>query len=179
MKGVAETKGSGLLKFAGILLIIGGILGILLGLIALLGLAAWAGITGNDYLKDIELYAGDFFSPNIFIDEEEDYIITPAYYNDSEETILMADATANEITMSTYSSTPEDKNVSILGVKFGMTKAEVLDMFGEPTWNDEESCQWLVTVSDADMEGNLMIYFTSDADDAAVNQVTLSVRESW
>lgn len=138
-----------------------------------------AGITGNDYLKDIELYAGDYFSPNIFIDEEEDYIITPAYYNDSEETILMADATANEITMSTYSSTPEDKNVSILGIKFGMTKAEVLDMFGEPTWNDDESCQWLVTVSDADMEGNLMIYFTSDADDAAVNQVTLSVRESW
>ena len=60
MKGVAETKGSGLLKFAGILLIIGGILGILLGLIALLGLAAWAGMTGNDHASNLPYVTGAF-----------------------------------------------------------------------------------------------------------------------
>lgn len=60
VKGVVETKGSGLLKFAGVLLIIGGVLGILLGLVALLGLAAWAGITGNDYASDLPYITGAF-----------------------------------------------------------------------------------------------------------------------
>ena len=138
-----------------------------------------AGITVEDFIQEMELAAGDFFNPNIFIDEDWDYGISPSYYNDSDDTISITNAQAKEISMFTYKETPEDQNVSILGVKFGMTKADVINLLGEPMWSEDDYCEWQVSVSDAELEGNFTIYFVSDADDAGISTVSLSVHEPW
>ena len=138
-----------------------------------------AGVTVDDYIKEIELAAGDFFSPNLFVDEDWNYGISPSYYNESEDTISITQAQAQGISMFTYEETPVDQNISILGVKFGMTKADVINLLGEPMWSEDDYCEWQVTVSDAELEGNFTIYFVSDADDAGISTVSLSVHEPW
>lgn len=138
-----------------------------------------AGVTVDDYIKEIELAAGDFFSPNLFVDEDWNYGISPSYYNESEDTISITQAQAQGISMFTYEETPVDQNISILGVKFGMTKADVINLLGEPMWSEDDYCEWQVSVSDAELEGNFTIYFVSDADDAGISTVSLSVHEPW
>ena len=138
-----------------------------------------AGITVEDFIQEMELAAGDFFNPNIFVDEDWNYGISPSYYNESDDTISITNAQAQEISMFTYEETPEDQNLSILGVKFGMTKADVINLLGEPMWSDDDYCEWQVSVSDAELEGNFTIYFVNDADDAGISTVSLSVHEPW
>lgn len=53
-----------------------------------------AGVPTDESRKEIELAAGDFFSANLFLDENEDYVISPAYYNGGDDTINIADAQA-------------------------------------------------------------------------------------
>ena len=136
-----------------------------------------AGVPTDESRKEIELAAGDFFSPNLFLDENEDYLISPAYYNGGDDTINIADAQAEQITMITYSGEPVDQGVSLLGVTFGMTKSDVLAKFGEPMYDDGDNVQWQVAVSDAGYEGSFSIYFTDDADNAGASQVDLSLIE--
>ncbi len=137
-----------------------------------------AGIPVNEAIKETELGAGDFFSPNIFIDEAENYVISPVYYNESDSTISITEAKAEEISMYTYAETSEDQNVSILGIKFGMTKAEVKNILGDPMLDEGDIFEWLVTVSDDALEGNFRISFVSDSDDAAISMVDLSVYDN-
>ena len=40
-----------------------------------------AGVPEDESRKEIELAPGDFFSVNLYLDENEDYVISPAYYN--------------------------------------------------------------------------------------------------
>lgn len=138
-----------------------------------------AGVSVEDFIQEMELAAGDFFNPNIFIDEDWNYGISPSYYNESEDTISITNAQAQAISMFTYEETPEDQNISILGVKFGMTKTDVITLLGEPMWSEDDYCEWQVTISDAELEGNFTIYFVSDADDAGISTVSLSVHEPW
>lgn len=138
-----------------------------------------AGIAVEDFIQEMELGPGDFFNPNIFVDEDCNYGISPSYYNESDDTISITNAQAREISMFTYEDTPEDRNVSILGVKFGMTKADVINLLGEPMWSEDDYCEWQVSVPDGNLEGNFMIYFVSDADDAGISTVALSVHEPW
>ena len=53
-----------------------------------------AGVPGDESRKEIELAPGDFFTANLFLDENEDYLISPAYYNGENDTIKIADAKA-------------------------------------------------------------------------------------
>lgn len=138
-----------------------------------------AGVSVDDFIKEMELAAGDFFNPNLFIDEDWNYGISPSYYNESEDTVSINEVEAREISMFSYEDTPVDQNVSILGIKFGMTKADVIDLLGDPMWDDGDYCDWLVSVSDGNWEGNLTIYFVSDADDSGIATVSLSVHEPW
>lgn len=138
-----------------------------------------AGISVEDFIQEIELGAGDSFNPNIFIDEDCNYGISPSYCNESDDTVSITEALAQEIGMFTYEDAPEDQNVSILGIKFGMTKADIISILGDPMWNEGDYCEWQVAVSDADLEGNFTIYFVSEADDAGISTVTLSVHEPW
>lgn len=134
-----------------------------------------AGVPDADYLREVELGAGDFYTLNMFLDENEDYVVIPSYYNDSDETVPVTEATADEIMFTTYADTPEDQNVAIFGIKFGMTKAEVKELLGEPTWDEGDYCEWLIIVEDAELEGNFTVRFTSDGDDAPVSEACLSV----
>lgn len=138
-----------------------------------------AGLTVDDFIQEMELAAGDFFNPNLFIDEDWNYGISPSYYNESDDTISITSAQAQEISMFTYEETPVDQNVSILGVKFGMTKADVINLLGDPMWSEGDYCEWQVSVSDGNLEGNFTIYFVSEADDAGISTVALSVHEPW
>ena len=104
-------------------------------------------------------------------------MISPAYYNGGDDTINIADAQAQQITMITYSGEPVDQGVSLLGVTFGMTKSDVLAKFGEPMYDDGDNVQWQVAVSDAGYEGSFSIYFTDDSDNAGASQVDLSLIE--
>ena len=136
-----------------------------------------AGVPGNESRKEIELAPGDFFSANLFLDENEDYVISPAYYNGGDDTIKITDAQAEEITMFTYSGEPADQGVSILGVTFGMKKSDVRAMLGEPMYDNGNSFEWEVTVSDAGYKGSFTIYFTDNADTAGASQIDLSLIE--
>lgn len=136
-----------------------------------------AGVPKDESRKEIELASGDFFSPNLFLDENEDYVISPAYYNEGDDTINIADAQAEQITMITYSGEPVDQGVSLFGVPFGMTKSDVLAKLGEPMSDDGDNVQWQVVVSDTDYTGHFTIYFTDDADSAGASQVDLTLVE--
>lgn len=136
-----------------------------------------AGVPADESRREIELAAGDFYSINLFLDENEDYLICPAYYNGGEDTINIADAQAEEITMVTYSSEPVDQGVSILDVTFGMAKSDVKAMLGEPMYDNGDYFEWEVTVSDAGYKGNFSIYFTDDADNAGASQIDLTLIE--
>ena len=136
-----------------------------------------AGVPEDESRKEIELASGDFFSANLYLDENEDYVISPAYYNGGNDTINIADAQAEEITMITYSGEPVDQGVSLLGVTFGMAKSDVRAMLGEPMYDNGDYFEWQVAVSDAGYEGSFSIYFTEDADDAGASQIDLSLIE--
>ena len=136
-----------------------------------------AGVPTDESRREIELAPGDFFSVNLFLDENEDYVISPAYYNGGNDTINIADAQAEEITMITYSGEPVDQGVSLLGVTFGMAKSDVLAMLGEPMYDNGDYFEWQVAVSDAGYEGSFSIYFTDDADNACASQVDLTLVE--
>ena len=136
-----------------------------------------AGVPEDESRKEIELASGDFFSVNLYLDENEDYVISPAYYNGGDDAINIADAQAEEITMITYSGEPVDQGVSLLGVTFGMAKSDVRAMLGEPMYDNGDYFEWQVAVSDAGYEGSFSIYFTEDADDAGASQIDLSLIE--
>ena len=137
-----------------------------------------AGVPEDESRKEIELAPGDFFSANLYLDENEDYVISPAYYNGGDDTINIADAQAEEITMITYSGEPVDQGVSLLGVTFGMAKSDVRAMLGEPMYDNGDYFEWQVAVSDAGYEGSFSIYFTDDADDAGASQIDLTLIEA-
>ena len=136
-----------------------------------------AGVPGDESRKEIELAPGDFFSANLYLDENEDYVISPAYYNGGDDTIKITDAQAEEITMITYSGEPVDQGVSLLGVTFGMAKSDVRAMLGEPMYDNGDYFEWQIAVSDAGYEGSFSIYFTDDADDAGASQIDLTLIE--
>lgn len=136
-----------------------------------------AGVPGDESRKEIELAPGDFFSVNLFLDENEDYLISPAYYNGENDTINIADAKAEQITMITYSGEPVDQGVSLFGVTFGMKKSDIKAMLGEPMSDNGDYFEWQVAASDAGYEGSFSIYFTDDADDAGASQIDLSLIE--
>lgn len=137
-----------------------------------------AGVPEDESRKVIELAPGDFFSANLYLDENEDYVISPAYYNGGDDTINLADAQAEEITMITYSGEPVDQGVSLLGVTFGMAKSDVRAMLGEPMYDNGDYFEWQIAVSDAGYEGSFSIYFTDDADDAGASQIDLTLIEA-
>ena len=136
-----------------------------------------AGVPGDESRKEIELAPGDFFTANLYLDENEDYVISPAYYNGGDETVKITDAQAEEITMITYSGEPADQGVSILGVTFGMKKSDVRAKLGEPMYDNGDSFEWEIAVSDADYKGSFTVYFTEDADTAGASQIGLSLIE--
>lgn len=136
-----------------------------------------AGVPGDESRKEIELAPGDFFTANLYLDENEDYVISPAYYNGGDETVKITDARAEEITIITYSGEPADQGVSILGVTFGMKKSDVRAMLGEPMYDNGDSFEWEIVVSDADYKGSFTVYFTEDADTAGASQIGLSLIE--
>ena len=137
-----------------------------------------AGVPADDSIGEISLGAGDIFSPNLFLDESENYVIIPAYNNTTENATTIAGASAKEITMATYASEPKDQDVSILGVKFGMTRSEVKALLGAPAYEEGEAMQWSVELTDAAQTGNLSVIFTSAAEDAVVMQAVISVTDN-
>ncbi len=134
-----------------------------------------AGIPSDETRDGKELAAGDFFSANIYLDENEDYVLIPAYYNKADSAVSIMDAEAEEITMTTYADEPVDQGVSILGVSFGMTRSELFKLLGNPVSNDGSYFEWHIELSDMNYEGTLSIYVTGDSDDAGVSQVNLNV----
>ena len=134
-----------------------------------------AGVPEDESRNDIELAAGDFFTLNLYLDENEDYVLMPSYYNGGDSAVSVAEAEAEEITMSSYADVPEDQGVSILGVSFGMPRSEVKALLGEPSYDDGYYAEWHVDVAEINYEGTLSMYFTEDADDAGVSQVDLTV----
>ena len=136
-----------------------------------------AGVPADESTKDAELGSGSFWTLNLYLDENEDYVVMPAYYNDTDSSITIADAGAGEISISTYSGEPVDQGVSILGVGFGTTKSEAKALLGEPSYESGDYAEWHVVVSDAAYEGTFYIYFASDSDDAGATQVDLSLVE--
>ena len=136
-----------------------------------------AGIRSAEDLRSIEMGAGDFYSVNMFLDENEDYLVLPYFYNDSEEALPITEVDAEEISMATYAEAPVDQNVSLLGVKFGMTKAEVTDLLGAPSWEDGDYWEYQVAMEDSNYEGHFTIYFNTDADDAVVSQADLDITD--
>ncbi len=134
-----------------------------------------AGVPADESRSGIELGAGDFFSANLYLDDNEDYLIIPAYYNGGDSSISITEAEAEEIMMTTYADEPEDQGVSILGVPFGMPRSEVKALLGEPIYDDGSYLEWHVEIPEMAYEGTLSMYFTEDADGAGVSQVDLTV----
>ena len=134
-----------------------------------------AGVPADASRSEIKLGAGDFFSANLYLDENEDYLLIPAYYNGGDSAISITDAEAEEITMTTYADEPQDQGVSILGIVFGMPRSEVKSVLGEPSYNDGDYVEWHIEVPDIAYEGTLSMYFTEDSDSAGVSQVNLTV----
>ena len=136
-----------------------------------------AGVPADADRDGIQLGAGDFFSANLYLDENEDYVLIPAYYNGGDSAVSITEAEAEEITMSTYADAPVDQGVAILGVSFGMARSEVKALLGEPAYDDGSYYEWHVEVPDIAYEGTLSMYFTEDADTAGVSQMDLTVFE--
>ncbi len=134
-----------------------------------------AGVPADESRAQIELKAGDMFSANLYLDENEDYLLIPAYQNKGEASVKITEAEAEEITMTSYASSPADQGVSILGVTFGMTKSDLKARLGEPSLDEDNQLEWHVEVPDMAYEGTLSINVAGDGDDAVVSQVRLSV----
>lgn len=136
-----------------------------------------AGVPVNEMFREDELASGDSFGLNLYLDENDDYLLIPDYYNAGDDTVILTEAEAKTITMVTYDSEPADQGVSLLGVTFGMTKSDVKAMLGEPMNDDGDYCDWQIVVTDADYVGNLSIYFTGDTDDAGACEIRLDFME--
>ena len=136
-----------------------------------------AGVPAEESRSLINLGAGDIFSANLYLDENEDYVLIPAYQNKSDASISVTEAEAEDITMTTYADSPVDQGVSILGVPFGMTKSELKAKLGEPAVDDGDYFEWHLEIPEMSYEGTLSIYVTSNADDAGVSQVNMTVFE--
>jgi hypothetical protein len=134
-----------------------------------------ASVPADESRDGTQLGAGDIFSANLYLDENEDYLLIPAYQNKGESPISIVDAEAEEINMTTYADDPTDQGVSILGITFGMEKSEVKNLLGEPASDDSSYSEWHLEIPDMSYEGTLSMYFTSDTDDARVSQVVLNV----
>ncbi|MBE7009047.1 MAG: hypothetical protein E7422_07935 [Ruminococcaceae bacterium] len=134
-----------------------------------------AGVPADADRDGIQLNAGDFFSANLYLDENEDYLLIPAYYNGGDSAVSIMDAEAEEITMTTYADAPQDQGVSIFGVSFGMSRSEVKALLGEPSNDSGDYVEWHIEVPDIAYEGTLSMYFTEDSDSAGVSQVDLTV----
>lgn len=136
-----------------------------------------AGVPVNEMFREDELASGDSFGINLYLDENDDYLLIPDYYNAGDDTVILTEAEAKTITMVTYDSNPVDQGVSLLGVTFGMSKSDVKKMLGEPMNDDGDYCDWQIVVTDADYIGNLSIYFTGDTDDAGACEIRLDFME--
>jgi len=136
-----------------------------------------AGLPADESRNEIELGAGDFFQANLYLDDNEDYALIPAYYNEGDSAINITEAEAKEITMTAYPDNPTDQGVSIFGVSFGMTRNNLKDLLGEPVLDEGDYFEWHLEIPDMSYEGTLSVYVTEDADDAGVSQINLNVFE--
>ena len=134
-----------------------------------------AGVPADASRSEIKLKAGDFFSANLYLDEKEDYLVIPAYYNGGSSEISITEAQAEEIMITTYADEPKDQGVSIFGVSFGMAKSDVKALLGEPSSDDGDYLEWHVEIPDMKYEGTLSMYFTGNSDSAGASQVDLTV----
>ena len=136
-----------------------------------------AGVPADESRSEIKLGAGDIFSANLYLDDNEDYLLIPAYQNKGDSEITITEAKAEEITMTTYADEPVDQGVSIFGVPFGMTRKEVKALLGEPKSDEGSYFEWHLEIPDMSYEGTLSLYVTEDSDDAGVSQINLNVFE--
>ena len=136
-----------------------------------------AGLPADESRNEIELGAGDFFQANLYLDDNEDYALIPAYYNEGDSAINITEAGAEEITMTSYADNPVDQGVSILGVPFGMPRNKVKALLGEPILDEGDYFEWHLELPDMGYEGTLSIDVTEDSDDAVVSQINLNVFE--
>ena len=136
-----------------------------------------AGVPVNEMFREDELASGDSFSLNLYLDENDDYLLIPGYYNGGDDTVVLTEAEAKTITMVSYADEPADQGVSLLGVTFGMSKSDVKAMLGEPMSDSGDYCEWQIVVTDADYIGNFSIYFTGDSDDAGACEIRLDFME--
>ncbi len=134
-----------------------------------------AGVPADEARDGTELNPGDFLSASLYLDENEDYLLIPAYYNGGSSAISIMDAEAEEITMTTYSDEPKDQGVSVLGIAFGLPRSEVKAMLGNPIYDAGDYLEWHVDVPELNYEGTLSMYFTEDSDSAGVSQLDLTV----
>lgn len=136
-----------------------------------------AGVPVNEMFREDELGSGESFGLNLYLDENEDYLLIPDYYNGGDAAVALTAAEAKTITMVSFASEPVDQGISLLGVTFGMSKGDVKALLGEPMTDDGMYCDWQIVVTDADYIGNISMYFTEDSDDAGVNEVRLDFME--
>lgn len=136
-----------------------------------------AGVPVSELFREDQLASGDSFSLNLYLDENEDYLLIPDYYNGGDDTVALTEAEAKTITMVSYANEPADQGVSLLGVTFGMEKSDVKALLGEPVSDDGDYCEWQIVVTDADYVGNLSIYFTGDTDNAGACEIRLDFME--
>ena len=134
-----------------------------------------AGLPEHEDYADLKLNSGDFFTLNIYLDENEDYVVAPAYYNGSDSAVSINEAEAEEISITCWAEEPVDQNVSIFGVKFGMKRSEVHELLGDAAWEDDSGFQYPISVTDAELDGYLTININSSGDDGVVDMVDLSV----
>lgn len=114
----------------------------------------------------------------LYLDEEEKVVISPEYYNSSDETIPITEAEALKIHMASSEAELKDRGVSIFGVKFGMTRDEVRELLGKPMWVfDGVQYYWALAVSDTGQEGELSVYFDDESKDSRVFMVSLEIYE--
>ena len=134
-----------------------------------------AGVPADESRNEIKLGAGDLFTANLYLDDNEDYVLMPAYQNKGDSEINIAEAEAEEVTMTTYADNPVDQGVSILGVTFGMARKDVKALLGEPLSDGGDYLEWHLEIPDMAYEGTLSMYITEDSDEAGVSQVNLVV----
>lgn len=136
-----------------------------------------AGVPVSELFREDQLASGDSFSLNLYLDENDDYLLIPDYYNGGDDTVALTEAEAKTITMVSYANEPVDQGVSLLGVTFGMAKSDVKALLGEPMSDAGDYCEWQIVVTDADYVGNFSIYFTGDADNAGACEIRLDFME--
>ena len=118
-----------------------------------------AGVPADENVAGTQVSANGTYGVNLYLDEAQDYWISPNYYNYSASPISVADADADSISLCSYPETPVDQGVSIWGVKLGMTKDEVSAMFGAPSEEEGGDYRWEISVSDTGGTGSFMVWF--------------------